>query len=66
MDEKGYFFLTEVDGDIDDFIIKHQEELRLCAESGRANSVTIAGVYVEYRPAAGEFSHVVSASRVGW
>ena len=68
MDEKGFFFLTSVfGGDLDAFIAEHKEELgALCADSERANSAIIAGVYVEYRPRiVGGFSHVVSISQIG-
>ena len=66
MNEKGFFFLTETACDLDDFITRHKEELvALCADAGRANSATIDGVYVEYRPSiVGVFYHVVSVSQV--
>ena len=66
MTKPGLFYLSFIDGNPDNFIVEHREELRaLCAEPMRANSATIAGIYVEYRPPVDAFSHVVSVSRVG-
>jgi len=77
-EEIGFFFLTAAGNqdaqpgkifpthaEIDAFIDRHRDELGfLCSDVNSAGSAIIDGVYVEYRPDVGGFSHVVPHSDI--
>ena len=64
MKESGYFFIEQVDVDVAAFVAKYRDRLlEMSVNTGTANSITIHGVYVEYRPNI-RFAYAVPRSKV--